>query len=169
MSGLLNKIFKSDEEKEVDAKKSNNKSSDPTAEVKSPAEFKSGSITKQSEPKIVEVKEVKQEKAVVKRVKVQKKDDPEIYKILIEPLITEKATDLMQLNKYCFIVPVSTNKSEVVKKVMNLYGVKPVKVNFIRKKGKRVRYGRRFGKTKDFKKAIITLHPEDKIEVYEGV
>jgi ribosomal protein L23 len=39
----------------------------------------------------------------------------------------------------------------------------------IRRRGKKVRYGRKFGKTKDFKKAIVTLSPEDKIEVYEGV
>ncbi|NQT50038.1 50S ribosomal protein L23 [Candidatus Kuenenbacteria bacterium] len=102
-------------------------------------------------------------------MKVEKRDDPQAYKVLIRPLVTEKATDLADLNKYCFVVPISTNKSEVAKKIINVYGVKPVKINFIRQKGKRVRHGRTFGKTKDYKKAIITLALEDKIDLYEGV
>ena len=107
----------------------------------------------------------------VKKVvaKVQKKIDPNAYKVLIKPLITEKATDLALENKYCFVVPTSVNKSEVAKTVMNLYGVKPTKINLILKRGKKVRRGRKFGRTSDFKKAIVTLAPEDKIELYEGV
>lgn len=108
-------------------------------------------------------------KSVAPRSPIAKKEDPEAYKILLEPLITEKATDLAALGKYIFKVPVTTNKSEVIKKVENIYGVAPVKVNFVRKRGKFTRSGRVTGWTKDFKKAIVTLRPGDKIEIYEGV
>ena len=85
------------------------------------------------------------------------------------PIITEKVTDLNQLNKYVFEVPEKTSKSEVAKAVMNVYGVKPVKINVINVGGKRVRYGRRFGKTRSWRKAIVTLAASETIEVYEGV
>ncbi|MFA6537040.1 MAG: 50S ribosomal protein L23 [Patescibacteria group bacterium] len=88
---------------------------------------------------------------------------------MVQPLITEKATDLVAQNKYCFIVPVNVNKTEVAKRIKSVYGVKPTKVNFVQVIGKKVRTGRRIGKRKDFKKAIITLNKEDKIELYEGV
>jgi large subunit ribosomal protein L23 len=88
---------------------------------------------------------------------------------LKRPIITEKVTDLNQLNKYVFEVPVKTSKSEVAKAITNVYGVKPVKVNVINVGGKRVRRGRRFGKTRNWRKAIVTLAAGESIEVYEGV
>ncbi|MBI5077405.1 50S ribosomal protein L23 [Candidatus Falkowbacteria bacterium] len=101
--------------------------------------------------------------------KVEARPDPDILNWLSKPLISEKATDLTQFNQYCFIVPKTANKSEVAKKIANLYGVKPLAVNFIRAAGKKVRHGRRFGWKKDSKKAIVILAPGDKIELYEGV
>jgi large subunit ribosomal protein L23 len=84
-------------------------------------------------------------------------------------LISEKATQLAALNKYVFVVPVSANKSEIVKTVKNVYGVSPKKVNSVRNEGKQVRYGRVKGKKSDFKKVIVTLAAGEKIEIYEGV
>jgi len=104
-----------------------------------------------------------------RKVAVTKKTDNDIFKIISKPLITEKATDLTALNKYCFIVPVSVNKSEVIKAVINLYGVKPIRINFIKRRGRKVRYGHSSGETKTVKKAIVTLAADDKIELYEGV
>jgi len=124
------------------------------------------------------VKKVTEEKAAVAVSPVAKtseqapgkrKQDPDAYKIISNPLITEKATDLMSLNKYVFAVPVSSNKAEVLKKIFSIYGVKPVKINLLTKKSKSVRHGKTKGRTITFKKAIITLDPKDKIEVYEGV
>lgn len=159
--GLLGNIFKKKEEQKRKpvAKES------PKGEVKV---FAGAAEEIKSSKKAIEKVEPKKEERPV-AVRVEKKDDPSVYKILSRPLITEKATDLIQLNKYCFVVPLSANKDEVIKKVINLYGVKPAKVNFIRQRGKYVRSGRQFGFTKDFKKAIVTLSPNDKIELYEGV
>jgi large subunit ribosomal protein L23 len=110
-----------------------------------------------------------EKKPVVKQAKVTKKVDTNAYKVLSHPLISEKATDMAMENKYVFIVPLSANKSEIQKTVTNIYGVKPVSVNIMKKPGKKVRYGRRFGYQKDMKKAVVTLKPGEKIEVYEGV
>jgi len=84
-------------------------------------------------------------------------------------MISEKATDLAQFNKYVFAVPFTVNKMEIKEKIVSIYGVKPIKINIVKKEGKSVRHGRHLGKKKNFKKAIITLAPSDKIEVYEGV
>ncbi|OGY41400.1 MAG: 50S ribosomal protein L23 [Candidatus Buchananbacteria bacterium RBG_13_36_9] len=89
--------------------------------------------------------------------------------MLIKPLITEKATHLVTQNKYSFAVAKSVNKNEVKKAIEGLYGVEPIDINIINVRGKFVRYGRTFGKKKNWKKAIITLKPGDKIDIYEGV
>ena len=104
-----------------------------------------------------------------RKAAVTKKIDHDVFKVLSKPLITEKATDLTALNKYCFIVPVSVNNSEVIKAIINLYGVKPIQINFIKRRGRKVRYGHSSGETKMVKKAIVTLSADDKIELYEGV
>lgn len=101
--------------------------------------------------------------------KTKKHEDPLAYRVIAKPLITEKTTDLAQLNKYVFVVPVSANKRSVAERIFGIYGVNPVKVNIIKRAGKVVRNGRRFGQMKSYKKAIVTLAVGEKIEVYEGV
>lgn len=167
MSGLLNKIFKADDQKKkTDSVKKVETDKKETVEVKDAQKSVAPATPVTKEPAKAVPAPVKE---VTKPSKVQRKDDAGAYKILLQPLVTEKATDLMQYNKYCFLVALSANKNEVAKTIMNVYGVKPTKVNFIKKQGKRVRYGRIFGRTKRTKKAIITLRPGDKIEIYEGV
>lgn len=111
------------------------------------------------------------EKASEKKV-VRKTDSAKLARaneILVRPLITEKVTDLNGLNKYVFEVSISANKVEIAKAIEAMYGVKPAKVNMIRYEGKAKTYGRRSGKRKDWKKAIITLPKSKTINVYEGV
>jgi large subunit ribosomal protein L23 len=91
------------------------------------------------------------------------------YKILVKPLVTEKATDLSGQNKYVFIVDINANKIEVAKAITEVYGVNPTNVNIIKMKGKQVSRGRVVGRRKDFKKAIVTLKKGETIQVYEGV
>ena len=110
----------------------------------------------------------KREQPVVKS-KAEKKKNASAYKILLRPLITEKATEAGMFNKYEFVVAKDTSRTEVKELVKKIYGIAPVKVNIIRSLGKTVRQGRKQGKTKDWKKAIVTLAQGDKIEIYEGV
>jgi len=101
--------------------------------------------------------------------KVNKHDTKEAYRVLIRPLITEKASFLKVENKYLFEVNKKTNKSEIKKAVYHVYGVWPTKVNIINLQGRDVRYGRTHGLTKAVKKAMVTLKQGDSIEIYEGV
>ena len=149
--GLLNKILKKDEKGSKETK-----TPEKVADVK----------VEEVEKKVPKAK-VRAKSASSKTTK--KNEDERAYKLVAYPLITEKATDLAQMNKYVFVVPPEVNRNEIAKTITNIYGVTPIKVNIIKKSGKKVRYGRRFGKTKDFKKAIVTLRSEDRIEVYEGV
>ena len=105
----------------------------------------------------------------LKAKKVKKDDTRLAYKILIKPLITEKATNLVSLNKYAFKVANNANKVEIKKAIKALYGFEPVSINIITARGKRVTYGRIRGKKSNWKKAIITLKAGDKLEIYEGV
>jgi len=88
-----------------------------------------------------------------------------VSKILIRPIITEKATLLSGDNKYMFEVSSDANKIEVAKAFEVTYKIKPIKINVIRVKGKAIRYGQTSGRTKLWKKAIVTLKVGDKIEL----
>lgn len=90
-------------------------------------------------------------------------------RILIKPLITEKATNLGAENKYLFVVSRAANKISVAKAVEETYGVKPLAVNLLNVGGKLVRRGRVSGKRKDWKKAVVTLKKGETIKIYEGV
>jgi len=98
-----------------------------------------------------------------------KKVSGQAYRVLVKPMVTEKATNLGSSNQYVFMVGIDTNKIEVAKAIQEVYGVKPISVNIIKVKGKKVNRGRITGKRKDFKKAIVTLKKGDTISVYEGV
>jgi len=91
------------------------------------------------------------------------------YRVLVKPMITEKAAHLGTENKYVFMVSIDANKIEVAKAITSVYGVKVEKVNLIRQQGKAVVRGRVKGKRKDFKKAIVTLSKGSTISIYEGV
>ncbi len=91
------------------------------------------------------------------------------YRVLVKPVITEKAAHLGTENKYVFVVSLDANKIEVAKAVTSVYGVKVEKVNLIRCEGKAVVRGRVKGKRKDYKKAIVTLAKGNSISLYEGV
>ncbi len=90
------------------------------------------------------------------------------HDILIRPLVTEKSVKLAQKeNKYTFYVDKKTNKIEIKRAVEELFKVKVLAVNTAIVKGKRKRVGRSTGLTPERKKAIVTLRPGDKIEIFE--
>ena len=96
-----------------------------------------------------------------------KSNDP--YRVLVSPLITEKATTLVEGNKYAFIVAKGANKIEIAKAVKAVYGVTPKQVNVINVSGKQVARGRVKGQRSDWRKAIVTLAKGESIQIYEGV
>ena len=129
-------------------------------------------VKSKSEPKYATLKpkaEATLPKSGIKEKKAKKQLDIKSYKVLIKPLVTEKATNLVPQDKYTFMVANSTNKLEIKEAIKGLYGLEPLAINIIRQGGKRVRSGKTSGKKKNWKKAIITLKKGDKIEIYEGV
>jgi len=89
--------------------------------------------------------------------------------VLVKPVITEKATNLVTANKYVFMVAASANKISIAKAVSAIYGVKPVAVNIINRQGKKVARGKVRGQRSDSKKAVVTLKKGETIKIYEGV
>ncbi|MBI2914526.1 MAG: 50S ribosomal protein L23 [Firmicutes bacterium] len=90
--------------------------------------------------------------------------------IIIRPVVTEKSTNLMSgQNKYTFEVDPRARKHEVRRAVEEIFKVKVDGVNTISLKGKERRMGRFVGRKPDRKKAVVTLAPGDRIEIFEGV
>ncbi len=85
-------------------------------------------------------------------------------------MITEKATRLGTEHKYMFEVETAANKVQVKEAVEKGFSVKVTSVNLmnVRGKPKRVR-GNRIKHRPDWKKAVVTLAPGDKIELFEGI
>ena len=88
--------------------------------------------------------------------------------IIIEPIVTEKTNQMRKERKYVFKVDSKSNKIEIRDAIKQLFSVNPTKCNIINVTGKpkRVRY--RLGRTSSWKKAIITLPPGEKIDIFEG-
>ena len=98
-------------------------------------------------------------------------------KTLIKPVLTEKMAILQEReNKYAFIVPRDSNKNTIKNAVEQKFDVKVVKVSTMNQSGKHkqmtVKSGgrtiRTSGKRSSFKKAIVTLHENDRIDLVSG-
>ena len=90
--------------------------------------------------------------------------------ILKRPLITEKTSKLQEKNnQYVFLVGVNANKIEIKHQVEKKFGVTVKSVNTVNYEGRKARVGRFFGKKSDFKKAIVTLNKDQKLDIYDQV
>lgn len=89
--------------------------------------------------------------------------------ILVKPLLTEKVTSLQeQANRVAFMVRIDANKIDIKRAVEAVLKVKVKTVNVLTVMGKNKRQGRFVGKRPDWKKAIVTLHEGEKLEMYES-
>lgn len=88
--------------------------------------------------------------------------------LLRAPHITEKAAHLESEGTYVFRVAPFATAHGVAQAVYAAYGVKPVRVNMVRVRGKKVRWGRIVGRRSMYKKAYVTLPPGKKIEIHQG-
>jgi large subunit ribosomal protein L23 len=88
--------------------------------------------------------------------------------VIIEPILSEKSTDLGEQSKYVFRVSIQANKHQVSKAIQEIFNVTPDKVNVMRIRGKRKRVRHQYGITPAWKKAIVTLKEGDKIELFEN-
>lgn len=161
--GLFSRKNKVDESKKVDDKSAKVDNSKKHEDKKSMKELYSAKVKK-----VKDVKSQAVDDEPKKSAKIIRKHS-RAYKILIKPLVTEKASSVGIENKYIFQVALKANKIEIAKAIQEVYEVKPISVNIIKVKGKRTHYGRIQGKRKDWKKAIIKLPEGKSIKIYEGV
>jgi large subunit ribosomal protein L23 len=90
--------------------------------------------------------------------------------VVLEPVVSEKSYALMEVGVYTFVVHPDANRIEIREAVEEIFGVRVDKVNTLNRKGKRKRNRRSgtFGKRSDSKRAIVTLAPGDRIDLFEG-
>jgi large subunit ribosomal protein L23 len=92
------------------------------------------------------------------------------YNIIKRPLITEKTTTQKDaFNQVTFEVDRGANRVEIKRSVEQIFNVKVARVQTMQMTGKRKRRGWVVGKRKDWKKAIVTLMPGERIDFFEGV
>ena len=91
------------------------------------------------------------------------------YQVILNPLVTEKSTQLSEFNKVVFSVPINATKLEIKTSVEKIFSVKVKAVNTILLKGKVKRFKGVLGKRSNTKKAIVTLAPGDTIDLSVGV
>ena len=88
--------------------------------------------------------------------------------VLVRPLVTEKTVRGNENDKYTFEVHVQANKLLVKEAVEKLFGVKVDKINIMTVNGKPKRRGVFTGRTRSWKKAVVTLVQGYRIKELEG-
>jgi len=88
------------------------------------------------------------------------------YRIVKRPLLTEKNMHRVEVrNEYTFEVALEANKVAIRQAIEDLYNVKVVRVNTVRKGGQKRRFGWNWAKQSDRKKAIVKLAEGYKIDL----
>lgn len=88
--------------------------------------------------------------------------------VIIRPVISEKSYALLAANKYTFRVHERSNKTQVRQAIEEIFGVRVTGVRTAWVKPKPKRRGISTGTRRRWKKAIVTLHVDDSIELFEG-
>jgi len=88
--------------------------------------------------------------------------------ILLAPVISEKSYSLLDENKYTFIVRPDANKTQIKIAVQQAFGVTVTDVNTLNRSGKRKRTRYGYGKRKDTKRAVVSVVPGERIEIFGG-
>jgi large subunit ribosomal protein L23 len=88
--------------------------------------------------------------------------------VLIRPVVSEKSYQLLAANKYTFRVHPRAHKTQVRQAVEEVFSVRVRDVRTLSVKSKPKRRGYTYGRTRQWKKAVVQLHPEDSIELFEG-
>lgn len=89
--------------------------------------------------------------------------------LILKPIITEKGTIQMELNKYVFDVLPKATKPDIRAAIESLFDVTVVKVNTLTLPRKKRRVGRFVGYKAQYKRAIVTLKEGDTITLFPDV
>ncbi len=91
------------------------------------------------------------------------------HDIIRRPVITEKTSIQKEVsNQFTLEVDRGANRVEIKKAVEEIFNVKVARVRTMQVKGKKKRRGWIVGKRRDWKKAIVTLMPGERIDFFEG-
>ncbi|MGH9069948.1 MAG: 50S ribosomal protein L23 [Acidimicrobiales bacterium] len=90
--------------------------------------------------------------------------------IILKPVVSEASYGRLDDNVYTFVVHPEANKIQIRQAVESIFGVRVLKVNTLNRKGKRKRNRRTgaYGVRPDTKRAMVTLAPDDKIDLFGG-
>ena len=88
--------------------------------------------------------------------------------ILLRPVISEKSYGLLDENKYTFVVRPDANKTQIKIAVEQVFNVRVLDVNTLNRQGKRKRTRFGYGRRKNTKRAVVSLAPGDRIELFGG-
>ena len=92
------------------------------------------------------------------------------HAIIKRPIVSEKSTMQKEVsNQLSFEVDKKANRIEIKKAIQSLFSVQVDAVRTLQIKGKYKQRGRIIGKRRDWKKAIVTLKPGERIEFFEGI
>ena len=92
------------------------------------------------------------------------------HAIIKRPVVSEKSTIQKEVaNQLSFEVDRKANRIEIKKAIQSLFSVQVDAVRTLQIKGKYKKRGRIIGKRRDWKKAIVTLKPGERIEFFEGI
>ena len=98
-----------------------------------------------------------------------KVDSRNLADLIIKPLVTEKATLLMEQNQYVFEVVPKATKPDIKAAIESLFDVKVISVNTARPPRRKKRVGRFLGFKPQIKRAIVTLKEGDSIPLFPDV
>ncbi|YAI81575.1 MAG: 50S ribosomal protein L23 [cyanobacterium endosymbiont of Rhopalodia sterrenbergii] len=96
-------------------------------------------------------------------------DHRNLADLILKPIVTEKATLLLEDNKYVFEVALKSTKSQIKAAIESLFEVSVLKVNTARPPRKKKRVGKFVGYKPLYKRAIVTLQEGDSIVLFPDV
>ena len=92
-----------------------------------------------------------------------------LYDSILSPLVTEKSTNLTEINKVVFKVNTSADKKSIKKRIEKIFKVNVIKINIINKQRRiKIARGKKI-KVRGYKKAIITLKKGQNIDLTTGI
>lgn len=88
--------------------------------------------------------------------------------VLLAPVVSEKSYNLLDENKYTFLVAPDANKTEIKIAVETVFKVDVTRVNTINRAGKKRRTRAGVGKRADTKRAIVSVAEGQRIDIFGG-
>lgn len=95
------------------------------------------------------------------------KNTAQLLDLIKYPIITDKSTRNLEQNQYSFLVTKKATKPEIKEAIELFFNVKVEKVNTLIQPLKKKRLGRTFGYKAQYKKAIVRLATDDRINLFE--